>query len=66
MLGCAGMADLARRLGARFEVPVIDGVAAAVKLAEALVGLGARTSKRGMYAPPPRKPYLGELAPFAP
>ncbi len=31
-------------------LPVIDGVAAAVKLAEALVALGLATSKRGPYA----------------
>ena len=40
VLGCAGMADLAADLSAEFGVPVIDGVSAAVKLAEALVALG--------------------------
>ena len=40
MLGCAGMADLAASLARRHGLPVIDGVAAAVKLAEALVALG--------------------------
>jgi len=35
-LGCAGMADLAHDLTARFKVPVIDGVASAVRLAEAV------------------------------
>jgi allantoin racemase len=45
ILGCAGMADLAAELTAEVGVPVIDGVAAGVKLAEALVGLGLRTSK---------------------
>ena len=38
VLGCAGMADLAQHLEERLQVPVIDGVAAAVKFAEALVG----------------------------
>eukprot|EP00903_Cladosiphon_okamuranus_P001442 g1440.t1 len=33
-LGCAGMADLATDLTAKFHVPVIDGVASAVRLAE--------------------------------
>ena len=42
MLGCAGMADLNARLAAEFGLPVIDGVAAAVKLVEAVVGLGPR------------------------
>ena len=66
LLGCAGMADLARDLTAEMGLPVIDGVAAAVKLAEGLVGLGLATSKTGGYAPPPAKPYAGLLADFAP
>ncbi|WP_428528496.1 aspartate/glutamate racemase family protein [Roseibium sp.] len=36
-LGCAGMADLAKDLSRRFRVPVIDGVASAVKLSEIIV-----------------------------
>jgi allantoin racemase len=66
VLGCAGMADLTQALGREFGLPVIDGVAAAVKLAEALVGLGLTTSKVGGYAPPLAKPYTGYLARFAP
>lgn len=66
VLGCAGMADLARYLEDRLQVPVIDGVAAAVKFAEALVGLGLKTSKRGDLAYPLHKPYRGMLASFAP
>lgn len=46
VLGCAGMAKLARDLSARHGCPVIDGVGAAVKLVEMLVTLGHRTSKR--------------------
>lgn len=66
LLGCAGMADLARRLSIEFAVPVIDGVAAAVKLAEAVVGLGLTTSRAGGYAAPRPKAYTGEFARFAP
>ena len=66
VLGCAGMADLAAMLSQKFEVPVVDGVAAAVKQAEALVGLKLRTSRRGSYALPAAKLYTGLLAPFAP
>jgi allantoin racemase len=66
VLGCAGMADLNRDLAEEFRLPVIDGVAAAVKLVEALVGLGLKTSKIGGYAPPLAKRYGGELAAFAP
>ncbi|QND55093.1 aspartate/glutamate racemase family protein (plasmid) [Phyllobacterium sp. 628] len=66
VLGCAGMADLAHRLQNEYGVPVIDGVSAAVKLAEGLIALGLKTSKRGAYASPLPKPYVGLLAPFAP
>ncbi|HTF73492.1 MAG TPA: aspartate/glutamate racemase family protein [Bradyrhizobium sp.] len=66
VLGCAGMADLALTLSQRFGVPVIDGVAAAVKQAEALVGLKLTTSRRGSYASPAAKSYAGMLEPFAP
>jgi allantoin racemase len=66
VLGCAGMADLAAALSQKFGIPVIDGVAAAVKQAEALVGLKLTTSRRGAYAYPAAKDYAGMLAPFAP
>jgi allantoin racemase len=49
VLGCAGMADLANELGRSHDIPVIDGVAAAVKMAEALVSLGFETSQRGPF-----------------
>jgi allantoin racemase len=49
VLGCAGMAKLARDLSVAHGCPVIDGVGAAVKLAEMLVTLGHKTSKRGGY-----------------
>jgi allantoin racemase len=66
VLGCAGMADLAAKLSQKFGVPVVDGVGAAVKQAEALVGLKLTTSRRGSYALPSPKAYTGLLAPFAP
>jgi allantoin racemase len=49
VLGCAGMADLAADLAAEHGVPVIDGVAAAVKMAEGLAALGLRTSQAGIF-----------------
>lgn len=61
VLGCAGMADLAASLQHEFGVPVIDGVGAAVKQAEALVSLDLKTSKRGAYAFPAQKAYSGHL-----
>lgn len=66
VLGCAGMADLCDRLGAELGVPVIDGVGAAVAMAEALVRARLRTSKLGDYAPPLPKAYSGLLGDFAP
>ena len=66
MLGCAGMADLTTALSRELGVPVLDGVACAVKLAEALVALGLGTSKRGDLAYPIAKPYVGALAHLAP
>lgn len=66
VLGCAGMAELAASLAAEHGLPVVDGVAAAVKLAEGLHGLGLKTSKAGGYAPPRPKPYRGIFAPAGP
>ena len=66
VLGCAGMTDLTRALTEEFRVPVIDGVAAATKLMEALIGLGLKTSKVGGYAAPLPKTYLGDFARFSP
>lgn len=65
VLGCAGMADLAAVLSEKHALPVIEGVSAAVVLAEGLVKLGLKTSKRGGYASPPRKPYAGAFSAFA-
>jgi allantoin racemase len=52
VLGCAGMTGLDRRISAMLDVPVIDGVAAAVRLAESCVALGLKTSRAGSYAKP--------------
>jgi allantoin racemase len=62
VLGCGGMAALCATLQDRLGVPVIDGVSAAVKFAEALVGLRLQTSKIGDYAAPLRKPWAGWAA----
>lgn len=66
VLGCAGMAGLVDYLRARLPVPVIDGVVAAVKFAEALVGAGLSTSKHGDLAFPLPKSYGGAMAGYAP
>ncbi len=59
VLGCGGMAGLDEAVRAATGVPVVDGVAAAVVLAEGLVRLGLRTSKVGAYAPPRTKNITG-------
>jgi allantoin racemase len=55
VLGCGGMAGLDTAVREATSAPVVDGVSAAVKLAEALVGLGLTTSKVRTYAPPRAK-----------
>jgi allantoin racemase len=58
-LGCAGMAGLEQAITAELGVPVVDGIGAAVRLGEAVVGLGLATSKVSTYAPPDPKPITG-------
>lgn len=65
-LGCAGMSGLATVLEERLEVPIIDAVAAAVKLAESLVSLGKTTSKQLTYRTPEHKVISGYAAHFQP
>lgn len=64
-LGCAGMSGVLEAVTAALDVPVVDGVAAAVKLAEGLVGLGLSTSKVRSYAPPRAKTVRGWPLPRA-
>lgn len=57
-LGCAGMAGLEDAITRELGVPVVDGVGAAVRLAEAIVGLGLATSKISTYAFPDAKKII--------
>jgi allantoin racemase len=66
VLGCAGMADLAASLSHEHGIPVLDGVACAIKLCEGLTALGLRTSKVGGYAAPRSKAYAGVFARYSP
>ncbi len=59
VLGCGGMAGLDQAIRDATSAPVVDGVAAAVKLAESLVSLGLSTSKVRTYAPPRPKRVEG-------
>lgn len=58
-LGCGGMAGLDVQISQELGVPVVDGVTAAVKLAESLVGLNLTTSKIMTYAAPRPKVVIG-------
>ncbi len=58
-LGCAAMTGLEEAITTELGVPVIDGIGAAVRLAEAVVGLGLKTSKISTYAPPDAKKITG-------
>lgn len=60
VLGCGGMADLKEQIQKEVGLPIIDGVTAAVKLAESLVSLGLKTSKYGDLASPPPKQFTGK------
>lgn len=68
MFGCTGMAGAAEAVQAGLEargldgVPVIDSMAAAIKVAEAVVGSGLTHSKRA-YPYPPAKPVVGYAMP---
>ena len=64
-LGCGGMAGLDEQIRQRTGVPVIDGVSAAVTIAESLVSLGLSTSKVRTYATPRPKAISGWAAKFA-
>ncbi len=58
-LGCAGMSGLDVVLQEALGVPVIDSVAAAVKMVESLIGLKKHNSKSRTYAAPERKIVKG-------
>ncbi|MDR7302544.1 aspartate/glutamate racemase family protein [Haloactinomyces albus] len=58
-LGCGGMAGLDEEITAKTGVPVVDGVAAAVTVAESLVRLGLHTSKTRTYRQPRPKTIRG-------
>jgi hypothetical protein len=65
VLGCGGMADLTPQISAAVGLPIVEGVTAAVKLAEALAGLGLQTSKHGDLDFPPPKPFTGRFAEYS-
>lgn len=65
VLGCGGMADLTETIASAIGLPVVEGVTAAVKLAESLVHLGLRTSKHGDLDFPRPKRFVGQFKHFS-
>ena len=59
ILAGAPLAGLGRRIADRLPVPLVDGVASGVRLAEARAGAGTRSREAVGYAPPPEKPHKG-------
>lgn len=59
LLGCAGFVDFVEKLREELGVPVLDGVMPAVKLAEALVKMGVKTSKYNTWKPQEPKTING-------
>lgn len=55
----APLAGLARQVGNRIPVPVVDGVSCAVRQAALLAGLAPAKARAGSYALPPRKACRG-------
>ena len=59
LLGCAGFVDFVDSLKEELGVPVLDGVMPAIKLAEAYVKMGVKTSKANTFAYPETKEIKG-------
>jgi allantoin racemase len=57
-LGCAGMGPLDKAVQAEVGVPVLDGVACAVKLVEGVVDYGLSTSRVAAFREPEPKEIL--------
>lgn len=66
LLGCAGLGPLDKWMQQQLGVPVLDGVACAVKLAEGLHEYGITTSKVAAYKDPERKELVACPASLAP
>lgn len=59
ILAGAPLAGLARELEGEIPVPVVDGISAGIRMAEAVVGLQSGPHRAGAFAPPPPKDRKG-------
>lgn len=57
ILGCAGMAGYSSEIEAQLGVPIIDPTTVTFKIVEAMIDLGLRHSKKGLFAIPPDNPF---------
>lgn len=65
VMGGAALAGMGPRLQPRAPVPLVDGLAAGVKLLEALVALGLPKPAHGSFAAPAGRESIGLAAPLA-
>ena len=65
MLAGAVLAGMNRVLQPRVPVPLLDGIACAVRLAEMLVSLGLPKPEAGSFAAPAGRETVGLSAPLA-
>ncbi|MGY2744231.1 aspartate/glutamate racemase family protein [Pseudarthrobacter sp. O4] len=59
ILAGAPLAGLARELQGQIPVPVVDGISAGIRMAEAVVGLQSGQHRAGSFAAPPAKTRKG-------
>ncbi|MET3936818.1 aspartate/glutamate racemase family protein [Arthrobacter sp. OAP107] len=59
ILAGAPLAGLARELQGQIPVPVVDGISAGIRMAEAVVALQSAPHRAGAFAPPPVKARKG-------
>lgn len=59
LLGCAGLGPIDKAMQSELGVPVFDGTACAVKLAESLISYGVSTAKVHAYLAPEPKEIVG-------
>lgn len=57
ILGCAGMAGYSYEIESQLGITVIDPTTVTFKIVEAMVDLGLKHSKIGLYAMPPDNPF---------
>ena len=65
LLGCAGLGPIDKAMQDELGVPVFDGTACAVKLAESLIAYGVTTAKVHAYLPPEPKEIVDGPASLA-